>query len=175
MKIELLIILPKKNEELRQASTLASTYGVMLMPIMGGNLSYVLYALISMFGSFLVMAGTLSVGNIAAFLQYTRTISRPITQVSNQLNTLFAALAGAERIFKVLDEKIENDKGDVILIRESNGDAYWKVPKENGEYDKVPLKGFITFKNVNFGYNPGQRILKNINLYAKPGQKKSPL
>ena len=160
----------QKNEELRQASTLASTYGVMLMPIMG-NLSYVLYALISMFGSFLVMAGTLSVGNIAAFLQYTRTISRPITQVSNQLNTLFAALAGAERIFKVLDEKIENDKGDVILIRESNGDAYWKVPKENGEYDKVPLKGFITFKNVNFGYNPGQRILKNINLYAKPGQK----
>src|SRR5690606_11443837 len=106
-----------RNEELREASTLASTYGVMLMPVMG-NLSYVLYALVSMIGAFLVMMGNLSVGNIASFLQYTRTISRPITQVSNQLNTLFAALAGAERIFKVLDEEVEKDQGDIELIKD---------------------------------------------------------
>lgn len=160
----------ERNEELRRASTHASTYGVMIMPIMG-NLSYVLYAIISMVGAFLVMMNTLSVGNIAAFLQYTRTISRPITQVSNQLNILFAALAGAERIFKIIDEEVETDEGDVRLERDSNNTPYWKVPKENGQFDKVPLKGYITFENVDFGYVPGQKVLKNINLYAKPGQK----
>lgn len=160
----------KKNEELRKASSSAATYGVMLLPIMG-NLSYVLYALISMGGAFLVMINKLSIGNIASYLQYTRTISRPITQVSNQLNTLFAALAGAERIFKVLDEKVEIDEGDVILVRREDGTAYWKVPNKNGEYEEVPLRGDIAFENVDFGYLPGQRVLKNISLYAKPGQK----
>lgn len=160
----------KKNEQLRIASTQASTYGVMLMPIMG-NLSFVMYALASMIGAFLVMKNTMSVGNIAAFLQYTRTISRPITMVSNQLNTLFAALAGAERIFNVLDEEIEKDEGDVGLVKDVEDAPYWQVPKENGEYEKVPLRGFITFENVNFGYVPGQRVLNEISLYAKPGQK----
>jgi len=160
----------KKNEELRKASSSAATYGVMLLPIMG-NLSYVLYALISMGGAFLVMVNKLSIGNIASYLQYTRTISRPITQVSNQLNTLFAALAGAERIFKVLDEKVEIDEGDVTLVRREDGTAYWKVPNKNGGYEEVALRGDITFENVDFGYLPGQRVLKNISLYAKPGQK----
>jgi len=162
----------EKNEQLRRASTQASTYGVMLMPIMG-NLSYVLYALASMIGAFLVMKNAMSIGNIASFLQYTRTISRPITMVSNQLNTLFAALAGAERIFDVLDEEVETDEGDVCLVRDGDGKnaPYWKVPKANGEYEKIPLKGFITFENVNFGYTQKDRVLSNINLYAKPGQK----
>ncbi|HHY41962.1 MAG TPA: ABC transporter ATP-binding protein [Thermoanaerobacterales bacterium] len=160
----------EKNEQLCKASTQASTYGVMLMPIMG-NLSYVLYALTSMFGAFLVMKNAMTVGNIASFLQYTRSISRPITMVSNQLNTLFASLAGAERIFEFLAEKVETDEGDVCLVREGEGAPYWKVPKENGVYEKVPLRGYITFKNVNFGYEPGRRVLNNINLYAKPGQK----
>ncbi|MBZ2174623.1 ABC transporter ATP-binding protein/permease [Schnuerera sp. xch1] len=162
----------ERNEELRNASTQASTYGVMLMPIMG-NLSYVLYALVSIFGAFLVIVNKMSVGNIASFLQYTRTISRPITQVSNQLNVLFAALAGAERIFNILDEEIEVDQGDITLIRDDKGDnkLYWKVPKENGEYEKVPLRGFITFKDVDFGYTQERKALKDINLYAKPGQK----
>ncbi|NMB34100.1 MAG: ABC transporter ATP-binding protein [Clostridium sp.] len=161
-----------KNEELRKASTDASAYGVMLMPIMG-NLSYVLYAFVSMFGAFLIMRGKMSVGNIASFLQYTRTISRPITMLSNQFNMLFAALAGAERIFRVLDEKEEIDEGDVVLVRDfaDKGYDYWKLPKENDKYEKVPLKGFITFKNVDFGYLQKKKVLKNINLYAKPGQK----
>lgn len=159
----------QKNEELRKASTLASTYGVMLMPIMG-NLSYVLYALVSIIGAFLVIKNSMSVGNIAAFLQYTRSISRPITQVSNQLNTLFAALAGAERIFNVLDEKIEIDEGDVSLERDSKRKS-WKVPMGNGKYEEIQLNGDITFKDVDFGYVSGQPVLKNINLYAKPGQK----
>ena len=161
----------RRNEELRKSSTQAATYGVMLMPIMG-NLSFVLYALVSMFGAFFVMQNRLSVGNIASFLQYTRTISRPITQVSNQLNTLFAALAGAERIFNVLDEEIEVDHGDVMLVEDSDGKGpFWKVPKEGGQFEVIPLKGDITFENVDFGYVEGQKVLKNINLYAKPGQK----
>jgi len=159
------------NEELRVASTQASTYGSIIMPIMG-NLSYVLYALVSMIGALLVIKGKMSIGNIASFLQYTRTFSRPMTQVSNQLNTLFAALAGAERIFNVLDEEVEIDQGDVILVKdEKENKMYWKVPKGNGEYEKVPLRGYITFKDVDFGYSPEKKVLKNINLYAKPGQK----
>jgi len=162
----------EKNEELREASTLASAYGVMLMPVMG-NLSYVMYALVSMFGAFLAMKGSISIGNIGSFLQYTRTISRPITQVSNQLNTLFAALAGAERIFNVLDQQPETDEGDVSLVRNCNGKGNhcWRVPGKDGKYEDIPLKGFITFKDVDFGYTEGQKVLKKINLYAKPGQK----
>ncbi|HZJ77109.1 MAG TPA: ABC transporter ATP-binding protein [Oscillospiraceae bacterium] len=161
----------KENEKLRKASTLAATYGVMLMPVMG-SLSYTLYALVSMVGALFVMMGNLSIGNIASFLQYTRTVSRPIIQLSNQLNTLFAALAGAERIFAILDEDPEIDQGNVELITDSkNGETFWKVLGENGEYKKVPLKGFVTFDNVTFSYAPGQKVLKNINLYAKPGQK----
>lgn len=160
----------ERNEELRKASTQASTYGVMLMPIMG-NLSYVLYALVSMIGAFLVIKGSMSIGNIASYLQYTRTISRPITQVSNQLNVLFAALAGAERIFSILDEEPELDQGDVALVKDNNGDLYWKVPGNDGQFDRVPLKGFITFKDVDFGYTPGEKVLNKISLYAKSGQK----
>ena len=162
----------ERNEELRKASTKASTYGVMLMPIMG-NLSYVMYAVISMFGAYLVMLSKFSIGNLASFLQFTRTISRPITQVSNQLNSLFAALAGAERIFNVIDEKIEVNDGDVTLVEGCKGEKNicWKVKNENGEFELVPLQGNITFKNVNFGYVPDKNILKQINLYAKPGQK----
>lgn len=159
-----------KNEDLRVASTNASTYGVMLMPIMG-NLSFVLYALVSMFGAFLVMLGSMSIGNIAAFLQYTRTISRPITMVSNQLNTLFAALAGAERIFNVLDQEVEIDQGDVVLSQDAAGNQVWKVPQTDGSIQEVPLYGNITLNNVDFGYEVGQTVLKNIDLYANTGQK----
>lgn len=161
-----------RNEELRKASTNASTFGVMLMPLMG-NLSYILYGLVAMFGAFLVIQGRVSIGNIAAFLQFTRSISRPITMVSNQLNTLLAALAGAERIFSIIDEEEETDEGDVELVEDCTGKRglCWRVPKDDGDYDLVPLRGHIAFENVDFGYLPGQRILKNVSLYAKPGQK----
>ncbi len=162
----------ERNEEMRKASTRASTYGVMIMPIMG-NLSYVKYAIVSMLGAYLVMLNKFSIGNLASFLQYTRTVSRPITQVSNQLNTLFAALAGAERIFRVLDESIETDEGDVVLVSECEGknNLCWKLPKEDGGVELVSLKGNIQFKDVDFGYVSGTKVLKKINLYAKPGQK----
>ncbi|TJX15455.1 ABC transporter ATP-binding protein [Tissierella creatinini] len=161
-----------RNDELRKSSSKASTFGVMLMPIMG-NLTFILYSVIAMLGSFLVIKNTLSVGNIAAFLQFTRTISRPITMVSNQLNTLFAALAGAERIFSILDEEVEKDEGDVSLVIDCNGKGNhcWKVPKADGNFENIPIKGYVTFKDVDFGYVAEKQVLKNINLYAKPGQK----
>lgn len=162
----------KRNDKLRKSSSRASTFGVMLMPIMG-NLTFVLYSVVAMLGSYLVILANLSVGNIASFLQYTRTISRPITQVSNQLNTLFAALAGAERIFNILDEEVEKDEGDVRLIRDYNGHGKhcWRVPTKDGAFEDVLVNGYIRFKNIDFGYVPEKQVLKNINLYAKPGQK----
>lgn len=162
----------KRNDELRQSSSQAATYGVMLMPIMG-NLSFVLYSLVSMVGGVLILRNTLSVGNLAAFLQYTRTFSRPITMVSNQLNMLFAALAGAERIFNIIDETVEIDEGDVTLVRDCNGvgNHCWHVPQSDGNSKTIPVNGHITFDDVDFGYLPETKVLKNINLYAKPGQK----
>ena len=159
-----------KNERLRIASSRASTFGTMLMPIMG-NFTFIVYSVVAVLGSLMAVKGVLTVGNIAAFLQYTRTISRPITSVSNQLNMLFAALAGAERIFNFLDEEIEEDEGDVELYRTPEGELLWKVPQSDGSIQVVPVKGHIQFIDVNFGYTPGQRVLKKINLYAKPGQK----
>lgn len=162
----------KRNEELRQSSSQAATYGVMLMPIMG-NLSFVLYSLVSMVGGMLILRSTLSIGNLAAFLQYTRTFSRPITMVSNQLNTVFAALAGAERIFNIIDEIKEIDEGDVTLLWncKDEGNHCWSVPQSDGSTELVPVNGYITFDDVDFGYNTETKVLKKINLYAKPGQK----
>lgn len=161
-----------RNEELRQASSKASAYGVMLMPIMG-NLSYIQYAITAIVGALMVINGRLTVGNIAAFLQYTRTVSHPITMVSNQLNTLFAAIAGAERIFKIMDETPETDEGDVRICDDpkDKDKKLWCLPIDKNKDKKIPVTGHIEFKNVNFSYVPGKQILKNISLFAKPGQR----
>lgn len=161
-----------RNEELRQASSKASAYGVMLMPIMG-NLSYIQYAITAIVGAFMVINGRLTVGNIAAFLQYTRTVSHPITMVSNQLNTLFAAIAGAERIFKIMDETPETDEGAVRICDDPQDKEkkLWCLPIGKNKDKKIPVTGHIEFKNVNFSYVPGKQILKNISLFAKPGQR----
>lgn len=106
----------EKNEAMRRAATDAQTFAGILMPIMG-NLSYVHYALTAMGGAILAIRGLLDIGSIAVFLQYTRSFSQPITQIANQFNTLLAALAGAERIFELLDEEPETDAGTVRLVR----------------------------------------------------------
>lgn len=161
----------EQAEILRENSTTASAYGVMMMPVMG-NLSYFQYALLAVTGGIFVIQGRLSVGNIASFLQFTRTISRPITQVSNQMNAILAAIAGAERIFRLLDEDPE-DLDDLIHLEEGcdgKKDLCWVVPTDNGE-QRIPVKGDIRFHNVDFGYTKGQKVLKDISLFAKPGQK----
>lgn len=173
----------KLNENLRNASTNAHTYANILMPIMG-NLSYVNYALTAACGAALIMVNLMDLGSVAAFLQYTRSFSQPITQISQQFNSLLSALAGAERIFEVIDTSPETDEGKVHLVNmrqgadgnmeecpERTGHWAWKVMEENGAYSYVPLAGDVKFHNVTFSYDGKKTVLKNVSLYAKPGQK----
>lgn len=161
----------ERNEKMRIDSTNAQTYGVLLLPVMG-NLSYILYALVAIIGSILVMNATITVGNIASFLQYTRIVTRPITMISNQMNMAFAALAGAERVFKIIDLEPEEMAGEVQLVETCDGiqDICWRVP-DGKETTMVPVCGDVRFENVDFSYVPGTPILKDISLFAKPGQK----
>ena len=171
------------NEDLRHAATKANTYASVIMPIMG-NLSYVNYAITTTAGAFLVIGGMLKVGSVAAFLQYTRSFSQPITQISQQFNTLISAIAGAERIFEVLDEKPEVDGGYVTLVNctvDENGNITesekrtgtwaWKHPHSDGTLTYTLLKGDVRFHNVVFSYDGKKTVLNNISLYARPGEK----
>lgn len=153
-----------QSEELREAQTKSASLAVMIMPLVF-NLSFVMYALIAIFGSIQIIQGKMTIGNITAFLQYSRNISRPIAQVSSQLNSIFSAIAGAERIFDLLDQKEENMEGEVRLIRK-DGKDYWK----DGE-KTIPLQGQVEMVHVHFSYEKDQEILHNISLLAKPGQK----
>ena len=152
----------------------AQSFGLMVMPILG-NLSYVHYALTAMVGAVLTINGVLDIGTIGSFLQYTRNFTMPINNVSQQLNAIFAAVAGAERIFKLLDEAAEIDEGTVELVDADPADGpagtkAWKVTAD-GETTFVPFRGDVRFNNVTFSYVPGEPVLKNVSLYAKPGQK----
>ncbi|MFA7126640.1 MAG: ABC transporter ATP-binding protein, partial [Bacilli bacterium] len=172
------------NEKLRHAGSQANTYANILMPIMM-NISYVNYATTAMLGAVLIVTGlapALTLGGLASFLQYTRTFFRPISQLSQQFNFIVSALAGAERIFEVFDEPIEESNGTIHLVNVTNVEdtivesdvhtGYWAWKKEaNGVVVYKLLEGSITFKNVKFGYNSEKIVLDNISLYAKPGQK----
>ncbi|MBQ8013379.1 MAG: ABC transporter ATP-binding protein [Treponema sp.] len=138
------------NEDLRKAGTSAMSYVSVLGPMMN-NLSHIQYALTAIAGAFLVIKGFTDVGTIASFLQSTRSFSRPLTQVSQQFNSVLNALAGAERIFAVIDEEIERDEGSVEV------DSFFR--------------GDFVFENVNFGYEKNIPVLKNISLHAHPGEK----
>lgn len=164
----------KFNEELRGASGKASTYATVLFPIMG-NMGNLLYVLIAFIGGAAAINGwaPLTLGAIASFLQLSRQFSMPIAQISQQLNSIVLALAGAQRIFELEDEPSEVDNGDVIMS--ANPDVknswYWDVPEKNGDIKKVPIKGHIVFDHVNFSYVPEKQILHDINIDAKPGMK----
>lgn len=172
----------KINDGLRKASKNANVYANILMPIMG-NLSYLHYALTATVGAVLAINGQLEIGAVTAFLQSTRQFSMPLTQISTQANAILMALAGAERIFEVIDSEPETDEGYITLVKafENKDGSYsevaedgkkavwvWKNPKDNS-YKK--LCGDVVFKNVTFGYEENKTVLKNISLYAKPGQK----
>lgn len=164
----------KFNEELRGASGKANTYATVLFPIMG-NMGNLLYVLIAFIGGAAAINGwaPLTLGAIASFLQLLRQFSMPIAQISQQLNSIVLALAGAQRIFELEDEPSEVDNGDVIMS--ANPDVknswYWDVPEKNGDIKKVPIKGHIVFDHVNFSYVPEKQILHDINIDAKPGMK----
>ncbi|MEX1370581.1 ABC transporter ATP-binding protein [Lactobacillus gasseri] len=164
----------KFNEELRGASGKANTYATVLFPIMG-NMGNLLYVLIAFIGGAAAINGwaPLTLGAIASFLQLSRQFSMPIAQISQQLNSIVLALAGAQRIFELEDEPSEVDNGDVIMSAnpEVKNSWYWDVPEKNGDVKKVPIKGHIVFDHVNFSYVPEKQILHDINIDAKPGMK----
>ncbi|NVH29479.1 ABC transporter ATP-binding protein [Lactobacillus delbrueckii subsp. bulgaricus] len=161
------------NDQLRIASGKANTYVTILFPIMG-NIGNLLYVLIALLGGAAILAGNipLTLGALASFMQLSKAFIMPIAQISQQLNAIVLAIAGARRIFQVLDEKVEVDDGQVT-IEEKPGvkNAWqWKLPTENG-FKYVPVKGHIVFDHVSFGYVPGKQILHDISLEAKPGMK----
>ncbi|BAM46710.1 ABC transporter ATP-binding protein [Amphibacillus xylanus] len=171
------------NEELRKNATKANVFANILMPIMI-NLSYVLYAFTAMAGGVLAIKGFLTIGTVIVFLQYTRTLSHPINQISQQMNSVLTALAGAERVFGVIDQKPEVDDGHITMvpveINEQNemkevnyrtGEFAWKELKEDGTVHYTHVRGNVVFNGVTFGYEENKTVLKNISLYAKPGQK----
>ena len=172
------------NDELQQAATSANTYASALMPIMG-NFSHVVYAAIAAAGGVFVIGNTLSVGTVLSFLQYTRSFTQPLTNLSQQFNNILSALAGAERIFDVIDQKPETDDGYVTLVNakyDENG-ALTECPEHTGlwawkhkhtadgsvTYKK--LEGDVEFEHVTFSYDGKKTVLNDISLYAKPGQK----
>lgn len=172
------------NEQLFDSAYKANKYANILMPVMGnlGNVSYVLTALL---GGLVAINGLggLTLGGLASFLQLNRSFTMPITQVSQQLNSVIMATAGAKRIFALMDEALEVDSGLVTLsyVNEVEGQLVeadaptgkwaWKHPRKDGTADFVPLVGNIIFEHVDFGYNDNKQILYDINLYAQRGQK----
>lgn len=172
------------NEELFQSTTKANSYANTLMPCIAniGNLGYVLVAVI---GGVFAVNDVLTIGSIAAFLQYIKAFTNPLAQVSQQLNFVTMALAGAERVFKLIDEPVEEDNGYVTLVnaKEENGKLTettertglwaWKHPHEDGTTTYTKLCGNVEFENVTFGYVPEKTILHDISLVAKEGQKVS--
>ena len=174
------------NEELCKAATHANTFANILMPVMN-NLSYIHYAVTAIAGGIMAVKGIggMTVGTVVSYLQFTRSFSQPITQVSQQLNSVLTALAGAERIFAVIDEEPEADDGYVTLvsadiapdgtITESDkrtGRWAWRHPhKADGTVTYTEVRGNVEFDDVVFGYEPNKTVLNGISLYAKPGQK----
>ncbi len=174
------------NEQLCEAATKANTFANILMPVMN-NLSYLHYAATAIVGGIMTVKGWggLTVGSLVSFLVFTRNFSQPITQVSQQFNSVLTALAGAERIFKVIDEEPESDDGYVTLVNaeiapdgsvtetdKRTGHWAWKHPhKADGTVTYTEVKGNVEFDDVYFGYEPEKTVLNGISLYAKAGQK----
>ncbi len=182
----------EKNKEWESASANANGYANMMMPMMNA-LGYVQYVIIAVVGAWMAISGagnltlvgmnTVTLGMIASFLTLSRNFTNPIAQLSNQFNSIVTALAGASRIFQLIDEEPEADNGYVTLVnvKEENGELVevpertglwaWKHPHEDGTLTYQRLNGEIVLDHVDFGYEPGKQILRDITLYAKKGQK----
>lgn len=175
----------KLNEALCDSADKANTFANILMPIMG-NLGYINYVLTAIVGGVFAIGGVggFTIGSLASFLQLTRTLNQPIGQMSQQFNAVIMALAGAERIFEMLDEKQEVDEGYVTLVNakidkdgnieevnDRTGLWAWKHPHSDGSITYTRMLGDMVFDDVDFGYNEKKTILHNITLFAKPGQK----
>ncbi|NLF50629.1 MAG: ABC transporter ATP-binding protein [Leptolinea sp.] len=175
----------KRNEEYRESATNAHFFAGMVMPIVG-NLNNIAYAAIALFGGILTVMGRFDIGSLAAFLQYSRQVGMPIQMMTNQLNTILSGLAGAERVFEVMDQNPEVDEGDITLVgmvQQKDGtlapidsDEHpthwsWRLPSTDGKAEYIELKGDVRFHDVDFGYISDKQVLNNVSLFAKPGQK----
>ncbi len=172
------------NNAFTESSTKANIYASIMGPV-SNNLSHIQYAFLSCVGALLVIAGHLDVGSVAAFLNYSKSFTNPISQITQQMNSIFTALAGAERIFNLIDEKPEVDDGYVTLVNakydkdgnlveseERTGIWAWKHPhKETGTTTYTLVKGEVEFEDVVFGYEPDKVVLNGISLKAKVGEK----
>ena len=174
----------QRNEAVRVAGTRANTYASILGPIMN-NLSHCYYVITALVGAILIINGYTDTGVLVSFLTFTRQFSQPISNLAQQFNVILMALAGAERIFEMLDEKVEEDEGYVTLVnakkdaqgnlteaQERTGLWAWKHPHQaNDTVTYTELKGDVVFEDVSFGYVPEKTVLHHVSLYAKPGQK----
>lgn len=174
------------NEELYQSSSMANSFANMMGPVIGniGNLQFVLTAILGGFLSVMGIGG-ITLGVMASYLQFTKSFTQPFMQVAQQFNSIIMALAGAGRIFEMIDEQPEVDEGYVTLVNarkkpdgtieeceQRTGLWAWKHPHQaDGFVSYTELKGDVRFSDMTFGYNPDHPVLHNITLYAKPGQK----
>ena len=168
----------EKNEKLRKEGTGAQSYAATMVPVVV-SISYINYAIVAVLGGILAMRGMADVGSLASYLVFVRQAALPINQFTQQSNFLLSALVGAERVFDVMNLEPEVDEGDVTLVnvRKENGilkecqekTGKWAWRSKDGEL--TMLRGDVRFENVDFGYTKEHMILKNISLYAKPGQK----
>ncbi len=163
----------QKNEALRRAGTGAQSYAATMVPAVV-SISYVNYAIVAVLGGIMALNGMTDVGSLASYLVFVGQAAAPINQFTQQSNFLLAALAGAERVFEVMDQPSETDEGKILLRRERSGGSsrkdggwFWQSP----EGKKTPLRGDVRFQDVDFAYEAGRPILRGISLYAKPGQK----
>lgn len=171
-------VFQQKNEALRKAGTGAQSYAATMVPAVV-TISYINYALVAVLGGIMALQGHTDIGSLASYLVFVRQAALPINQFTQQSNFLLAALAGAERVFQAMAEQPEEDKGTVRLVNvrrhgetleacgEKTGVWAWQKP----EGTLVPLRGEVRLEHVSFGYEAGHTILKDISLYARPGQK----
>ena len=168
----------EKNEALRRAGTGAQSYAATMVPAVV-TISYLNYAIVAVLGGIMAINGTTDVGSLASYLVFVRQATMPINQFTQQTNFLLAALAGAERVFQVMDQDSEVDEGRTVLVnvKETGGrlsacpekTGCWAWQKPDGSL--TPLRGDVRFEHVDFGYEAGHPILRDISLYAEPGQK----
>lgn len=162
------------NNDLKGKQIKAQFFGGIMGPVMG-NLGQINYALTATAGGILCVLRGFDLGGLTVFVNYSRQFSRPINELSMQMNTIFSALAGAERVFAVMDEEPEPvDEPQALSLEERDGRLYWQVPEGNERYafkQGLAFKPEVVLQDVIFGYNPDKTVLKHITLYAKPGQK----
>ena len=176
----------ERNEALRKSANSANGIANILMPI-NNNLAHLSYVLCAVVGALIAIHGdgsVLTLGTIVSFLTLNRNFTRPLSQLSSQINNVVMGMAGAQRVFEIIDTPSEVDEGDIVLVNMEQAEDgtmkeadhrtefwAWKKQKEDGSTEYTPMLGDVVFKDVDFGYVPEKTVLHGINLYAKPGQK----